>query len=162
MEIRIVEAADYVEPVRALIAEYTAGLNRDLTFQHLQEELAGLEERYFPPNGRLLAAIAGEQPVGCVALRRLEAGRCEMKRLYVRPDFRGQQIGRRLAEAILELARAEGYAEMVLDTLQPMTRAVALYRDLGFQEIPAYYQNPYPDVVYMRLDLLAEAPGEKV
>lgn len=152
--IRIVDGADRLEAVRGLIAEYAHRLGRDLSFQHLREELDRLDEKYGPPNGQLLAAVTdGGQAIGCVAFCRHTAAHCEMKRLYVREEYRRQRVGRRLIEGILLLAQRAGYREMVLDTIRPLKSAVRLYRRFGFEEIPAYYENPMEDVIYMRLDL---------
>jgi len=116
-------------------------------------ELATLPGAYSPPHGRLLLARQGAEVAGCVALRPLEADRCEMKRLYLRPPFRGQGIGRDLAEAIIAEARAIGYRSICLDTLASMDAARAMYASLGFRAIPAYYDNPLPGVLYAALDL---------
>ncbi|MHB8635050.1 MAG: GNAT family N-acetyltransferase [Fimbriimonadaceae bacterium] len=134
------------ELVRALFREYASELGVDLCFQGFDDELASLPGKYAPPLGALLL---GEQS-GCVALRDVGKGVCEMKRLYVRPSARGSGIGRGLAAAITERAAELGYHEMVLDTLEHLVGAITLYRALGFSECAPYYDNPLPGVVYMR------------
>ena len=154
--LRIVPAqtpADLIA-VRELFLEYAKSLNFSLCFQGFDQELASLPGEYAPPSGRLLLAEFYGRRAGCVALHRLADGICEMKRLYVRPEFRGHKIGRRLAEAVIAEARAAGYQRMRLDTVAPVMReAVQLYRELGFYEIPAYRPNPQPGTVYMELAL---------
>jgi ribosomal protein S18 acetylase RimI-like enzyme len=139
--------------LKALFREYAASLSVDLCFQHFGEELDGLPGRYAKPGGRLYLALAGGSPAGCIALRRLDGARCEMKRLYVRPAFRALGLGRALAGRAIEDARAMGYREMLLDTLSEMGGAQALYEKLGFTDIPPYYANPVPGARYMRLEL---------
>ena len=145
--------ADEIDEVRALLREYEASLGVDLCFQGFQAELRGLPGDYAPPRGRLLVATVGGAVAGCVALRPLEGGACEMKRLYVRPRFRGLGAGAALARAIVEAARALGYARMRLDTLASMTAARAPYRELGFVPIDAYRGNPLEGALFMELAL---------
>jgi putative acetyltransferase len=148
------ETAEQLEQVRELWREYAAWLEVDLCFQNFEQELRELPGRYAPPGGRLLLAVVDEQLAGCIALRKIGEGTCEMKRLYVRPGFRGQGIGRRLTTRLIEEARAIGYARMRLDTLPAkMKEAAIVYRSFGFSEIEPYYNNPYADVVYMELSL---------
>ena len=132
---------DYRE-AEALLREYEAGLGIDLCFQGFSEELESLERMYGPPGGRFLIVRQGERTAGCVALRDLGGGICEMKRLFVRPDFRGRGLGRKCAEEIVCAAREMGYASVRLDTLPSMRAAMALYRSMGFREIPPYAENP--------------------
>lgn len=145
-------AAD-MEIVRGLFLEYQDWLGVDLCFQGFEEELAALPGKYAPPEGGLWLARGGGEVAGIVGFRPLDQGLCEMKRLWVRPAFRGSGLGRRLAETAIHAARAAGYGAMCLDTLGHMTAARALYADLGFHEIPAYYDNPLDDVRYLELDL---------
>jgi len=138
---------------RDLFEEYAAALKIDLCFQDFAAELSRLPEIYAPPTGCLLLVREGDRPVGCGAVRRLSPDCCEMKRLYVRPDARGANLGRLLAEGLLTKARTLGYARMLLDTLGEMIPAQTLYRSLGFRETAPYYRNPLSGVVYMELDL---------
>ena len=142
-----------MDNVRALFREYADWLQVDLCFQDFESELATLPGKYAPPAGGLWLARAGEDLAGVVGLRPLTAQTCEMKRLWVRSGFRGHALGRRLANTAIEAGRRAGYAKICLDTLGFMTEARALYETLGFEEIPAYYDNPYEDVRYLQLDL---------
>ena len=155
MGLRIVEghSQDRLPAVRELFGEYAASLEVDLSFQGFDRELADLPGEYVPPAGRLLLALEGDEPAGCVALRPYEPEVCEMKRLYVRPAFQGTGLGRRLAEAIVDAGREAGYRAMRLDTLPTMVAARALYRSLGFEEIEAYRPNPVHGTTYFELEL---------
>lgn len=138
----------------ALFRQYAAGLGFDLAFQGFEEELKNLPQMYGPPAGCLLLAVSPDgEAAGCVGLRRLADGACEMKRLYVKPDIHGQGLGRRLAEAVIAEAGRLGYAAMRLDTVAEMTAANALYRSMGFRQIPAYRYNPIETAAYYELSL---------
>jgi ribosomal protein S18 acetylase RimI-like enzyme len=140
--------------VRELFREYAQGLGVDLCFQGFEQELAALPGRYAPPRGALLLARAATgAALGCVALRPLEHGDCEMKRLYLRAPARGSGLGRELARRICEIARVAGYRRICLDTLASMHAAVGLYRSLGFEPIEAYVHNPLEGAMFLGLDL---------
>ncbi len=148
-----------IETVRELFLEYGRSLNFSLCFQGFDKELASLPGCYAEPAGVLLLAKEGERAAGCVGLRPLGDGVCEMKRLYVRPDWRGQGLGRRLAVAVIDAARERGYRAMRLDTTDDMVDARTLYDRLGFRAIGPYYDNPNPGFHYRELDL--SPPGPK-
>ena len=155
MQMRICRAnsAARVALARELFEAYSAWLGIDLSFQGFAEELATLPGLYEPPNGRLLIALAGCDAAGCVALRPLDDGLCEMKRLFVRAPFRGQGLGQRLIERIVAEARAIGYRAMRLDTLPSMQDAIRRYEALGFVRCASYYETPMPHTVFMELQL---------
>jgi ribosomal protein S18 acetylase RimI-like enzyme len=146
-----------LDALRTIFLEYAQSLDVDLCFQQFDEELAELPGDYAPPRGALLIARVDGELAGCCALRPLDTAdypnAAEMKRLYVRKAFRGFGLGRRLAEAILDAARQAGYASVLLDTLDDMEAARALYAELGFEEIPPYYHNPIAGAHYLKVDL---------
>lgn len=147
-----VESPEHITQARELFLEYAQSLGFSLCFQNFDRELAGLPGDYVPPDGRLLIAEYDDQLAACVALHKLDADICEMKRLYLRPQFRGKGLGRILANRIIADARQIGYRRMRLDTVEPVMKdAVAMYRKLGFKEIPAYRPNPNPGTLYMEL-----------
>jgi ribosomal protein S18 acetylase RimI-like enzyme len=151
------EAPAALEGPRELFSEYARSLDVDLCFQSFDAELRNLPGDYAAPRGTLLICTVNGQPAGCVALRPLDsvdyANACEMKRLYVRPAFRGMSLGRRLAEALMEAARQADYDSVLLDTLDDMEAARGLYEDLGFVEVPPYYFNPIAGAHYLRAPL---------
>ena len=155
MTLRITQARwpDDHAVVEALFREYVGTLTEDIAFQNVDAELAGLPGKYARPGGAVLIAREDEAVAGGVAYRMFEPGVCEMKRLYVRPSFRGRGLARDLANELIEDARARGYRTMLLDTLASMQAARALYRDLGFAPVEPYYDNPLPGTMYMALDL---------
>lgn len=153
LEIRPAVTQEDFTAAKILIKEYAESLGFNLCFQQFDEEIASLEKHYGPPGGCLLLAYIGNKPVGCVALRQLEDGVCEMKRLYLRPDCRGGGHGKALTLEAIRQAKALGYKAIRLDTLERMTQAVALYRALGFRDISPYRHNPIEGAIYMELTL---------
>ena len=154
--IELIQAAtpEEIAVARGIFREYEAWLGLDLCFQGFEEELRNLPGKYEPPWGRLYLAYADGELGGCIALRSLRDGVCEMKRLFVREEFRGRRIGQILIERLIEDARQIGYKRMRLDTFPPkMGKAVRLYESYGFREIPAYYNNPTEGVLFMELQL---------
>lgn len=148
------ETPPQIAQARELFLEYAQSLGFSLCFQNFDRELASLPGDYAPPEGRLLLAEYKGQLAGCVALHKLEADICEMKRLYLRPQFRGKSLGRVLADRIIAEARQIGYRSMRLDTVEPVMKdAVAMYRKLGFREIAPYCKNPIEGALYMELAL---------
>jgi putative acetyltransferase len=160
--IRIVTSAEPMDPVRTLFREYADSPGSDICFQNFEQELADLPGPYAPPSGCLLLATVGDEPAGCVALKKLADGVCEMKRLYVRSRHRGTGLGRSLAGQIIEEAKRLGYQAIRLETVPSVLgSAVALYRSLGFRDIPAYCHNPVPGALFMELRLGLTVRAEK-
>jgi GNAT superfamily N-acetyltransferase len=149
MQIGQATTPEQIDTMRTLFQEYAAWLRVDLCFQGFTQELASLPGAYAPPGGRLLLATAGDGPAGCIALRPFGETSCEMKRLFVRPAYRGHGLGRILAERIVSDARDIGYSTMVLDTLPFMHGAIHLYTSLGFVPRSAYYDTPLQQTVFM-------------
>jgi putative acetyltransferase len=148
------ESPTQIAQARELFLEYAQSLGFSLCFQNFDKELAGLPGDYAAPEGRLLLAMYEAQLAGCVALLKLEPQTCEMKRLYLRPQFRGKGLGRALADQIIAEARQIGYQSMRLDTVEPIMKdAVAMYNRIGFQEIAPYRANPIAGALYMELQL---------
>jgi GNAT superfamily N-acetyltransferase len=147
---------DDIQNARGLFEEYAAGLGISLCFQNFDQELKNLPGDYAPPDGRLLLASEDDQLAGCIALRKLDAGVCEMKRLFLRPAFRGKGLGKLLVESIIGEARKLGYTRMRLDTLPGrMDTAIALYQSFGFVDIEPYCKNPVEGAKFMELNLNA-------
>jgi putative acetyltransferase len=154
LEVHQVESAGEIEAIRRLFLEYAQSLGFSLCFQNFDQELASLPGDYAPPHGRLLLARQGEAAAGCVALHKIDADRCEMKRLYVRPQFRGLGLGLDLTQRVIAEARRIGYKYLRLDTVEPkMPVAVTMYRRLGFREIAPYRPNPIAGALYLELQL---------
>lgn len=145
---KIIDGKDHIDDVRQLIIEYTQRLNRDLSFQNLDEELKDPMKKYTPPEGELLVAMEDDVVIGMVAYHKHSKKRCEMKRLYVKPQYRHQHVGKLLVENILIHAKQAGFEEMVLDTITPLRSAIHLYHKMGFVEGDPYYDNPMDDVIY--------------
>jgi putative acetyltransferase len=154
VRIGLARSQQEIDAARILFREYAAGLGFDLAFQGFEAELAALPGDYAPPRGALLLAVDSGAWAGCVALRPIDGEVCEMKRLYVRPSWRGTGLGRRLAAAILDEGSRLGYARMRLDTVPAMQSAIALYESLGFRDIPAYRHNPVPGTRWLEARLV--------
>ena len=153
--IELATSKPYLSQVREMFREYQGSLDVDLCFQDFEYEFATLPGKYAPPQGRIYLAFVDGEVAGCIALRPLQAGQCEMKRLYVRTKFRGRNLARILANRVIAAAREIGYTEMFLDTLSSMVAAQTLYLSLGFEMTGAYCFNPVPGSLYMKLDLQA-------
>lgn len=160
MSIEIRLAYNEIEKVQELFDEYTKMLvesNSDfkvyLEFQNYSKELDNLNEKYGPPNGRLYIAFSDNQLAGCIALRSINKACCEMKRLYVRPQFRGKKIAKSLIELIINDAKETGYSYIVLDTLPVLREAIDIYKKFGFYDIPKYNDSPIEETVFLRKDL---------
>ena len=147
------KSKQHIDEAKKVFVEYAESLGFSLCFQDFDKELANLPGDYAQPSGRLLLAFDNSQIIGCIALRKLAEGICEMKRLYVRSEYRGKGIGKKLADSIIEEAKAIGYHRMLLDTLPVMKEATAMYRSMGFSEIPSYYRNPVEGALFMELTL---------
>ena len=158
---RLVEVTDSadISAVRELFAEYARAVDQPACFPGFERELAALPGEYGPPLGRLFLVREGAVPAACVGLRRLEPATAEIKRLYVRPAYRGSALGRRLAEAAIEAARDAGCTRVVLDTLPAMGQAISLYRKLGFRETAPYLKEPTPGSLCFELELSATPCG---
>ena len=157
MPLEIIDGETRIDDVKALFSEYAASLGIDLGYQNYDEEFSGLPGKYARPDGRLYLALVDGVPAGCIAMRRLSASCAEMKRLYVRDDYRGLRIGRLLVERVIDSAREIGCDTLVLDTLARMNRAQELYHRLGFVPTEAYYEGAYPGTVFLRLALSQES-----
>ncbi len=158
--IKIIPAYDYPQETALLFSEYTDMLiagddsfREYLDIQHYDEEIRHLESKYGPPAGRLYLAYCDGEPAGCIGLRKIDDKNCEMKRLYVRPQFRGQQIGNLLVQRIIADAGKIGYSHMLLDTLPFLESAISLYRKYGFYETESYNDSPMDTSIFMKLDL---------
>jgi ribosomal protein S18 acetylase RimI-like enzyme len=154
MNIVIEYAYERLDIIRTLFREYANSLGVDLQFQDFENELNRLPDKYALDDGRLYIAYVNDEVAGCIGLRRFDANRCELKRLYIRPAFRHLGLGVMLSQKVITDARQIGYDKILLDTLSSMTPAMNLYKKLGFQEISAYYHNPIEEAVYFSLDLI--------
>jgi GNAT superfamily N-acetyltransferase len=155
MPIVNVVTAEQVAQVRALFEEYWSSFGFTPCFQNFSGELAALPGDYVPPGGRLALALADGQPAGCVALRRFDRERCEFKRLYVRPQFRGMRLGRELLAWVIAEAKAAGYRQLVCDTMPAMADALSMYQRAGFERTGPYSDRPTPGAIFLRMALVA-------
>ncbi|HZW09778.1 MAG TPA: GNAT family N-acetyltransferase [Phycisphaerales bacterium] len=154
--VEVINGVEMIDAVREVLREYEREIGVNLCFQGFERELAELPGAYAPPRGALLVAIDGGEVAGCVALRPVDRATCEMKRLFVRPAWRGTGLGRRLALEIMDSARRAGYRRMRLDTLPTMTAAAGMYESLGFVDIGAYYESPIAGTRFMGVELGCE------
>ena len=150
---KIIDGKPYINQIRDLIIEYRKMLGRDLCFQNIEEELENPLKKYSEPDGKIYVAIDDEKVVGMIAYQKLSDKICEMKRLYVNPEYRGFKLGEQLIKELLASAKYAGYREMVLDTITPLEAAISLYKRVGFKECAPYYDNPMNDVIYMSKEL---------
>ncbi len=160
MNVKIVPAYQYPQEVGILFSEYTdmlisgdSSFKKYLDIQHYDEEIEHLEIKYGMPHGRLYIAYCNRELAGCIGLRKIDEQNCEMKRLYVRPQFRGKQIGNQLISKVITDAKEIGYSHMLLDTLPFLQSAIHMYRKYGFYEIDSYNDSPMTTSIYMKLDL---------
>lgn len=160
MNTEIIPAYRHKEEIRSLFSEYTSMLTANdpsmqgyLAIQNYEEELSHLEEKYGPPSGRLYLARCGKEAAGCIGLKKIDDQNCEMKRFYVRPQFRGRKLGVQLMQKIIMDAREIGYSHMLLDTLPFLEDAIRMYKKSGFYTIDRYNDSPVSTSIYMRLDL---------
>ena len=160
MNINILSGCSYPEEIAPLFSEYTQHLMDNspeiaeyLSMQNYDEEVKHLEHKYAEPYGRLYIVFCDGKAAGCIGLRKMDSQRCEMKRFYVRPEFRGHRIGHMLIEKIIDDAKTIGYSHMLLDTLPFLESAIHLYQSYGFYEIPIYNDNPIESSIYMQLEL---------
>lgn len=161
IRISVATSRDLVQ-VRSMFSEYVSSLGIDLSFQDIDRELAALPGEYSPPSGCILLAREGSDIVGCVALRRISEDFCEMKRLYVKPAYRGKRIGKKLAESVMLEAKDRGFRQMKLDTLPSMREALRLYESLGFKKTEPYRYNPVEGAVFMQFDLTTFHPSDRL
>lgn len=160
MKTEILPGFEFKKEIRELFEEYTRMLIENdpvfaqyLVIQNYEKEINDLTVKYGPPKGRLYIAFTDGKPSGCIGLKSFGENGCEMKRLYVRPEYRGMGLGRALASKVIGEAKKEGYTHMLLDTLPFLTDAQRMYRSMGFYEIPPYLESPMTDAIYLRLDL---------
>ena len=157
--IKHADSLSEIEMIKNLFNEYVLSLGENLDFQGYDSELSSLPGIYSPPSGTLLLALDNGQPAGCAALKKIggpENKICEMKRLYVKPEYRGKKLGKKLASMIIEEAVKKGYRIMYLDTLERLKAAMNMYSSLGFTKTEPYYNNPIEDAVYLKLDLVKQ------